>query len=280
MKHNLLYIVIFSFLLSCEDVIEVETPTEASRLSVDALIRIDEKNIFSQAKIKVSETSSFFDENIPAEVKEIKITNKDLQNTASNPNFIILTQSEPGVYDIFKDTSFFTEGRLELSIKHNNQTYIANTSYVPSVPITKLEQGDGTLFEGNETEIVITFVDEANRQDYYLFDFDFNKYLVSEDEFYPGQTFKFSYFYDDEAKSGMQVNVSILGVDQDFYNYIDLLIIQSGGTQGPFQTPIATVKGNIINITNTGLDSTENTNNFALGYFAICQTYSATITLE
>ena len=280
MKHNLLYIVIFSFLFSCEDVIEVETPTEASRLSVDALIRIDEKNIFSQAKIKVSETSSFFDENIPAEVKEIKITNKDLQNTASNPNFIILTQSEPGVYDIFKDTSFFTEGRLELSIKHNNQTYIANTSYVPSVPITKLEQGDGTLFEGNETEIVITFVDEANRQDYYLFDFDFNKYLVSEDEFYPGQTFKFSYFYDDEAKSGMQVNVSILGVDQDFYNYIDLLIIQSGGTQGPFQTPIATVKGNIINITNTGLDSTENTNNFALGYFAICQTYSATITLE
>ena len=105
--------------------------------------------------------------------------------------------------------------------------------------------------------------------------------MVSEDEFYQGQPFKFSYFYDDDVKAGMHVDVSIIGVNQDFYNYMNLLITQSGGSQGPYQTPIATVKGNITIINNgSSLDTTENTNNFALGYFAICQTFSASITIE
>jgi hypothetical protein len=50
------------------------------------------------------------------------------------------------------------------------------------------------------------------------------------------------------------------------------LIVQSGGDQGPFQTPAATVRGNIIN--------TNNLDNFALGYFAVCQEYVETIVLE
>ncbi|WP_298503229.1 DUF4249 family protein [uncultured Maribacter sp.] len=281
MRHYLLYIVIFSFLVSCEDVIEVETPSEAPRLSVDALLRINEEEPITKAIIKVSETSSFFKENTPIKVSEMTITNLDQQNTTTNPNQIIFTLIEPGVYEAIKRTTFFTEGRLQLSIKYNNQTYTANTSYVPAVPITNLEQGNGTLFEGNETEIILTFVDEDNRDDFYLFDFDFNEYLVSEDEFYQGQPFKFSYFYNDDVKAGMHVNVSILGVNEDFFNYMNLLIIQSGGAQGPFQTPVATVKGNIINTNNNGsLDTTENTNNFALGYFAVCQTYSSSLTIE
>ena len=50
------------------------------------------------------------------------------------------------------------------------------------------------------------------------------------------------------------------------------LIVQSGGDQGPFQTPAATVKGNIINTTNA--------DNFALGYFAIGQVFNDTLIIE
>ena len=108
-----------------------------------------------------------------------------------------------------------------------------------------------------------------------MFDFDFNEYLVSEDEFYQGQPFEFSYFYDDGVQSGMEVQISLIGVDEPFFNYMNQVIVQSGGDQGPFQTPSATVRGNILNV------SDENgTDNFALGYFAVCQTYTQSITLE
>ena len=174
-----------------------------------------------------------------------------------------------------------------LFIQHEGSRYAARTTYVPAVPIEKLDQGDATLFSGEETEIIVAFDDQPNRTDFYLFDFDFNEYLVTEDTFYPGRTFEFSYFYDDDVKEGMTIDVSILGVDRAFYNYMNQIIIQSGGDQGPFQTPSATVRGNILNVTNIedlsdldNLASSIDQENFALGYFAVCQTFSKSITIE
>ena len=125
---------------------------------------------------------------------------------------------------------------------------------------------------------------------------DFNEYLVTEDIFYPGQRFEFSYFYDDGVTSGMDLNISILGVDILFYNYMNQLIAQAdSGSAGPFQTPSATVRGNILNITDVGIDTIEDaanienigslegidsTDNFALGYFAISQSFTKTITVN
>jgi hypothetical protein len=59
------------------------------------------------------------------------------------------------------------------------------------------------------------------------------------------------------------------------------IIVQSGGDQGPFQTPAATVRGNIINISgidnNEIFDNVERSDNFALGYFAIIEEYKDSI---
>lgn len=155
---------------------------------------------------------------------------------------------------------------------------------MPGSPISSLEQGDDTLFSGNETEVEISFEDNGERDDFYLLDLDFGDYLVTEDEFYNGQTFNFSYFYDEEVEAGTEINISILGVDEQFYNYMNQITVQAGGDQGPFQTPSATVRGNIINITNidniNSFDNVEDSNNFALGYFAVCQTFSDSIIIE
>jgi hypothetical protein len=53
---------------------------------------------------------------------------------------------------------------------------------------------------------------------------------------------------------------------------------------GPFSTPAATVRGNIFDV--TGLDNEEVFDNvnrpdkFALGYFAVVQQYTRSITIE
>jgi len=171
-----------------------------------------------------------------------------------------------------------------LIINHEGKKYFAQTKYVPTVPIDSIVQGTGTLFDGDETEAIVTFMDNPDRDDFYVFDFDFGEYLVTEDEFYKGQEFQFSYFYDRTFESGTEIEISILGADEEFYNYMDKLIEQGGDLQGPFQTPTATVRGNIFDITGLDnieiFDNVERPNAFPLGYFAIVQEFKRTLTIE
>lgn len=274
MKRLILILPIAIIVMACQDVIDVEVPADSPRLVVDALIRVDESEAETKIQVKAKISSSFFGTLSPASLERITLAN----NSGGAPLTLTETGSGTGIYQAYASLAFLRSGTLQLSILHNGQSYLAQTQYVPSSPIDSLEQGDGTLFEGNETEIIVTFTDAPNRTDFYLFDFDFGEYLVSEDTFYPGQPFKFSYFYDEELKTSMEVSVSILGVDKTFYNYMNQLIAQSsGGDQGPFQTPAATVRGNIINVTET---NAPNEDNYALGYFAVCQSFQSSLTIE
>ena len=88
--------------------------------------------------------------------------------------------------------------------------------------------GDQTLFDEEETELIVRFTDDPDRDNFYVFDFGFENYLPSEDTFYKGQEFEFSYFYDQDIEPNTEVNISIMGMDKDFYDYMNLLIDQSG----------------------------------------------------
>lgn len=274
----------FFMIIGCQDVITIDPPTEEPRLTVDALVRIDESEPTTTVRVRVGLTSSFFGTIEPTDLNQITIINIDYPSQDLDQNVIVLFKTGPGEYTGSKKTSFFTSGRLFLNIEHEGQRYIAETTYAPSVPIDTLQQGNGTLFTGNETEVLITFVDEPDRTDFYLFDFSFGEYLVSEDTFYPGQRFQFSYFYEDGLELGQEVDISILGVEERFYNYMNQLIHQAEGDQGPFQTPAATVRGNIVNVTNIdnidNFNNVGNPNNFALGYFSVSQEFSNTITIQ
>ncbi len=274
---NIVILFLCFIIFGCQDVIEVDLPTEEPRLVIDALIRLEEMdNPSVLIQIKASLTSSFFDDLSPAQLQEITLTN------TQSGSVIVLEESIPdtGVYENEWDLEELTQGELELAIQYGGQTYLAKTKYVPAVPLDSLEQGTTTLFGDDETEVVLTFTDNGEREDYYLFDFDFGEYLVSEDEFYQGKRFQFSFFYDSKLEDERLLTISILGIDQDFFNYMNQLIQQSGADNGPFSTPATTVKGNIINVTNTSDSDSTNKSNFALGYFAICQTFSDTLLIK
>lgn len=285
------------FLSACEEVIEVDTPSEPPRLVIDGVIRVDTTEQFLPVEIRMSLTDNFF-ESTPAtqvESASILIEKYDEFGTIIESSTSNLAEREPGSGVYIPDPNFSSDQRIAttqlegdvvftLFVRHNDQLYLAPTRYAPTVPIDTLVQGDGVLFEGDETEVIITYTDDGERNDFYLFDFGFDEYLVTEDEFYQGQQFSFSYFYDNSLDNGQELGISILGVTEQFYNYMNQLIIQAGDTQGPFQTPVATVRGNIINATNIDnqdvFDNVGDPGNFALGYFAICQTFSKTITIE
>jgi hypothetical protein len=286
MKKLLCILCIAIAFVSCQDVVEVDVPSEPPRLIIDALIRIDTTQTFTLVTVKVSETNSFFASLPPANLQQITLTNLDFPNTGGSP---VLIEEEPGsgVYVKEIPNSYLMNGRLFLQIDFEDKFFVAYAEFVPTVPIDSIVQGDGILFNEDDTEVVVTYTDPGDRDDFYLFDFDFGNYLATEDEFYQGQQFEFSYFYDgedDKLEPGDEVNISIMGVDEDFYNYMNKLIEQSEEGFGPFDTPALTVRGNIINATdidnNTNFNNVNMANNFALGYFAVVQEYRYSIMIE
>ncbi|WP_299684701.1 DUF4249 family protein [uncultured Dokdonia sp.] len=297
MKKTLLYILIISAFASCEDVVDVDLDSEPPRLVVDALIRVDTSEELTEANIRVSLTSSFFGEIQPAEIESMQIQNEE------NGSFVPYepVPGEPGLFRPFPTTvspvidnkiltSFLTnpEPVYIFSINYQDELYLARTSFIPTTPIDNIVQGEDTLFDEDDTEVIISFTDEPNREDFYVFDFDFGEFLTVEDTFFEGQDFEFSYFYEGDdflLEPGQEVNISILGADEPFYNYMEQLITQSDlGGNGPFQVPVSTVRGNILNA--EGIDNIDIFNNvdrpdsFALGYFAIVQEFQNTIVIE
>ena len=282
--------------IGCEDVIEVETPSEPPRLNVDAVFRVDITEEFIPVEVKVTETDNFFGE-VPVTSLEnilIVITLTDSLGIESS-GVSTLAESEPGTGVYIPDPNFSSDQRLPTSavafdlryyliLEHKGRKYIAQTKYVPSTPITNLAIGPGRSSNEDDTELVIGFMDNSEEDNFYVFDFDFGEYLVSDDRFYQGQQFEFSNFYDRKFEPGTIINVSVLGADKTFYNYMDQLIEQTDDSQGPFQTPKGTVRGNVFDI--TGLDNIDIFDNaerpqvFPLGYFAIVQEFKGQIVIQ
>jgi len=286
MKRYLYWIGLLVFatgLTSCEDVIEVDLPTEPPRLIIDALIRVDTMQATTLVTVKLSETNSFFESIPPVNLQQITLVNLDFPLGGTDPPVLIEELTGTGIYTRLFPTGYLTQGRLFLQVDFEDSFYVANAQFVPTVPIDNIEMGEGILFDENDTEIIVTFTDDGERDDFNLFDFDFGNFLVTEDEFYQGQQFSFSYFYEEILNPGDEVEVSIMGVDEEFANYMDNLIEQSEDF-GPFETPSVTVRGNFINATNINndgtFDNTNDPNNFALGYFAIVQEFKQTVVIE
>lgn len=293
MSTVLLFLILLA-INSCEEVIDVELDSEEPRLIVDALIRVDTSEQLTDANIRVSLSSSFFDEIQPAVVDELSIQNPE------SGIFIPYepVSGQPGMYQPFPttispvvDNKIVTSALLDstsvylLNVRYQDELFLGRASFVPTSIIDSVEQGEGGLFNEDDTEVIIAFTDNPEREDFYVFDFDFGEFITSRDEFFPGQQFSFSYFYDTEIEPGDEVSISILGADEPFFNYMNGLLEQSQqGANGPFQTPVATIRGNILKA--EGIDNIDVFNNldrpdeFALGYFAIVQEFKSSIVIE
>jgi len=296
MKKYIYLLVVLVLNVACEDVIDVEVPNEEPRLVVDALIRVDIDEQFIPVEVKLSLSSDFFNNNTPTSAETVVIQYEEYEgDRVIDTRFSNLAELEPGSGIYTPDPNFDSDQRIptnildrnwvfNLLINHQGRRYLATTKYVPAVPIDSVVQGDGTLFNDDETEIIVTFTDDPERDSFYLFDFSFSEFLVTEDKFYKGQQFSFSYFYDKIFEPNTEIEIGLMGADQTFFNYMDLLIEQTTNDAGIFSTPVATVRGNVFDITDIDnidvSDSVGQPNIFPLGYFAIVQEYKDTLVIQ
>ena len=284
MKRIIIALSIISLLwVSCQEVITVELPRQEPKLIVDALVRIDTLESTTLVTVEMRQTNDFFGDITPVSVDQITMSNLD--NPGNNTNQVLLeTEPGSGIYQQLFSTQELARDRWFLQINYQGELYVAESRMQYSVPIDQLTIGDGTLFSEESTELLVRYTDIGDRQDYYLFDYGNGDFFASEDVFYDGQEFEFSYFYDQEFNPGDTLKVSIMGINRDFFNYMNLLREQSEGRGGPFASPAVSVRGNLINATdidnNNNYNNVNNPDNYALGYFALVQEYRESVVVE
>jgi hypothetical protein len=269
---KLIYILFSLFILtSCEDVIELNIPTEDPRLVIDASINWFKNTTGSNQEIKLTLTAPYFDESVPpASGAQITITD-------SNNNVFNFT--EDGISGIYQNFSFvpMMNEAYSLEITYNGETYLATEKLIPVPEITYVEQKNDGGFSGEETEIKAFFNDPVDEENYYFFEFISDipvipSLEVYKDEFTNGNEM-FGFYTEEELSTNDEVIIRNYGVSEQFYNYMFVLLQQNseeGG--GPFETQPATVRGNCINQTNP--------ENYPLGYFRLSEVDEFIYTVE
>ena len=256
-------------LVSCEEVVDIDlSESEAGlrpRLVIEASINhFPEKDSIpelTEAFVFLSTTAPFFDTIRPV----VELAEVTIYDPVNDITYDFKFQEEFGVFV----SNFVPEFDIpyELEVLYEGQRFVSTTQMQPTSPIVEVSQEDidtsTGLFDDQNKEVRVVIADDESRRNFYLVDFDKGNFITTNDRFYNGQSFDFSYFYE-KAEIGETLTIKALGMDRRFVQFMETILSQSGENGGgPFATPAATVRGNIVNRTEPDF--------YPLGYFRISE---------
>ena len=264
MKKLHLFLVIISAIVvtSCEKVIDVDLNTMEPKLVIDASIKWQKGTLGNQQTIKLSTTTSYYSSQIPT-VSGATVFITDPTNNVFN----FVETAGTGNYNC-SNFAPILNGNYVLTVVSNGETYTATETLKPVPPIDSIAQQDNTGFSGKDTEIKAIYTDNGTTDDYYLFKFKpsftvIPIYFLQEDRNFQGNQI-FGLYRSEELKPGQNFEVTLSGISKQYYNYMRILVSIAGNSSGsPFQSPSATIRGNIINSTTVA--------NYPLGYFSLSE---------
>ena len=250
----------FAF-IGCEDVIDVDLNKSEPKLVIDASIKWEKGTTGNEQTIRLTTTGDYFNNTVPAANGAIV--------TITDSNAIVYNFIEDGTTGNYKCINFnpVLNENYTLSVSYNGQTYTSTDKLYPVPTITTIEQNLGG-FTGDEIELKFNFQDNGSEENFYMEEYKvpfrpFPLLGVFDDEFTNGNEM-FSLIIEGDFEAGQHINCTLHGISERYHNYMNILIGISGGlSNGPFSTPPATVKGNIINQSNAS--------NYPLGYFRLSE---------
>lgn len=261
MKKIITILTILLVTFSCEDVIEVDLNNTDPRLVIDASINWFKGTSGNNQSIKLTLSAPYFDTQIPP-------ANGALVSVfdGSGNEYVFIEDNNTGVYlnDNFNPV---INGLYNLVVIYDGETYTASETLKSVAPFDYIEQKDDGGFSGEEIEIKAYFTDPIDEENYYFFEFIPNIPVLPtldtfKDEFVNGNEI-FGFYSEEDLKANDLVVIRNHGVSQRFYEYMFILLQQTGGNGGPFETQPASVRGNCVNTTNAA--------NYPFGYFRLSE---------
>lgn len=278
MKNIKLYIALFIIslsVISCEDVVDVDLDTAPPKLVVDASIKWEKGTAGENQRIKLTTTTDFYSNTIPVATGAIvAVTNATLSTPVT---FLFIEDGQTGEY-VCSNFNPVINNEYVLTIIYKGQTYTSQSKLMPTPVIASTEQSIKPGIEGKDVyEIKFYWQDNGAEDNFYLVgaknaSVAYPEYGVLSDEFFQGNSM-FAFYRDDELKKGDVIQFSLQGITEQYSNYMNKLLSIAGSDSGsPFATPPATVRGNIINQTNS--------DDYPLGFFHLSEIDSDTYTIQ
>lgn len=261
--------------ISCEEVVDVNLDTAAPKLVIDASIKWEKGTTGNTQKIKLTTTTSFYSNTIPAATGAV-VTVTDVTNTPVTYQFV--ENAQTGEY-FCSNFIPVVNNNYTLTVIYQGQTYSATSKFMAGPVIAKTEQTLKPGFDGKDYyEIKFYFQDNGAEDNFYLAglknkNIAYPEYGVLSDEFFQGNLM-FAIYSDGDLKKGDVVEYSVQGITEKYNNFMTKLLSVSGSDGGgPFAVPPASsIRGNIVNTTNP--------DNYPLGYFHLSEIDSATYTIQ
>ncbi|TXI71346.1 MAG: DUF4249 domain-containing protein [Flavobacterium sp.] len=264
-----LFIISVAF-FSCEDVVDIDLSTAPAKLVIDASIKWQKGTTGNEQTIRLTTTTDFYASTIPTvSGATVFITDGngiqyDFIETPGSGNYVC-TNFNPEIRQTYT-----------LTVIYDSQVYTATESLIEVPTIDYVEQTENGGFTGDQIEVKFFYQDIPNQDNFYLIMFNSSNVslpifdVVNDSYFQNNQMF--GYLANELEKDDI-ILFTLQGISESYYNYMNILLGIAGTNGGsPFQTPPATVRGNIVNQTNT--------NNFALGFFRLSETDTISYTVQ
>lgn len=256
---SLLFVLVFS---SCEDVVNLDLETGEAKLVVDAEIIWKKGTAGNEQVIKISKMAPYYNNTTP------KVSGAQVRIENSTGDVFTFNETEPGIYVC---TNFIPvlNADYKLFVTAEGQSFTATEKLTSVTPIDNVEQALVPDFGGEDViELTFYYKDPADQANFYLTDYQsefllFPEYELTDDELFNGNDIS-TRFSDEDMKPGNTVEITHRGISKSFYNYMKLILEVYDGN--PFSVPPGNIRGNIVN--------TSDANNFALGYFRLCESDS------
>lgn len=259
-KKSLLLAIFFSLsFLACEDTISLDLDTAEPKLVIEAMLKLFEDGS-KDLSIRITETAPFLSEEIPR-ITDAQVRIIDDLGTVFN---YIHVQS--GLYLPTDDFTPQPNRTYRLEVLYDGELYEAETVLDAGVSIDFVEQTNDGGFSGEDIQLEFFFTDPGDQSNYYFFELlseKGNVFDAADDQFFNGNQVN-TLFVQEDLEAGDEVLFRITNGDRAFFDFIFTLLQQTEfASFGPFESQPATVRGNIINTTDT--------NNFPFGYFKISE---------
>ncbi len=234
----------------------------APRLTIEASLDWEKGSTGNEQTIKLRTSTPYFDTTSDASVSgaSVKVINNN-----SLVEFVFEDQNN-GTYTTSNFVPVLNQS-YTLEIVYNEETYTATETLMPVVEIAEITQSYDKGFDDSLLEINVLFDDPINEDNYYLLKLKeegtlLPVFLNIEDVFRDGKRIKLIYEKDDVDTfiPGDIVDVTLFGISENYFNYMDILLTLSRGSFGV--VPVG-AKGNCVNI--------DNEENYAHGYFRLAQ---------
>lgn len=275
---NTFFILMLVVLSSCEEVIDVDLQDEAPRLVIEASIDWEKGTSGNEQLIQLNMSTPFFETTSITAVEGAMVS---VTNDSTDAIFVF-TDAGDGNYTTSEFIPILND-TYTLEVIHDGETYTATETLMPVVPIKEVRQSLEGGFDDEIIDLNLYFDDPANEENFYFAKLlregdTFTELNTLSDRFIDGNEVFIIFEKDGDSDNdaeflpGDVVNFELLGISEQFYGFMEILIEQYYGGGDPFSSTAAEIKGNCINITDAA--------KYAYGYFRLSEVDTVTYVVE